>query len=216
MYCHTSKILKKSVPLGTSYGHNPVKKWYWHDITGYINRWMSVKYGYIPVFISSWLPPWWVPKWRVHGRCHASTSAQSCGWQTNKPTVLHPAGQSEAEVHLDVVVKGPVVCRGIGTEWAIPVCDIPLDDPASVNQTVVLLHLSCGGRADYIIKPDIPILSVVWVGCNYPALDTAEDVDNISALNGPGLGALLQDPHHSFFPQDIVSGLDRLLIFAGR
>ena len=79
----------------------------------------------------------------------------------DEPTVLHPAGQSKAEVHLDVVVQGPVVCRGIGTEWAIPVCDLPLDDPAPVNQTAVLLHLFCGGRADYIVEPDIPIPSIV-------------------------------------------------------
>ena len=79
----------------------------------------------------------------------------------DKPTVLHPAGQSEAEVHLDVVVQGLVVCRGKGTEWAIPVCDLPLDDPASVNQTAMLLHLFCGSQADYVIELDIPIPSIV-------------------------------------------------------
>ena len=79
----------------------------------------------------------------------------------DEPTVLHPTGQSEAEVHPDVVVQGLVVCRGIGTERTIPVCDLPLDDPASVNQTAMLLHLCCGGWADYVIEPDLPIPSIV-------------------------------------------------------
>ena len=28
----------------------------------------------------------------------------------HKPTVLHPASQSEVQVHPDVVVQGPVIC----------------------------------------------------------------------------------------------------------
>ena len=134
----------------------------------------------------------------------------------DEPTVFHSAGQSEVEVHPDVVVQGLVIRRCIGTEWAIPICDLPLDDPASVNQTAVLLHLSWGGRADDVIESDIPILSIVRVRCvNELALDIAEDEDNIPALNWPSLGALLQDPHHSFFLQDVVSSLDRLPVLAG-
>ena len=134
----------------------------------------------------------------------------------DEPRVLHPAGQSEAEVHPDVVVQGPVIRRCIGTERAIPICDLPLDDPASVNQTAVLLHLSCGGQADNVVESDIPIPSIVRVrGIDDPALDTVENENNIPAVNGPGLGALLRDPHHSFFLQDNVSSFDHLLVFAG-
>ena len=79
----------------------------------------------------------------------------------DEPTVLHSAGQSEVEVHPDMVVQSLVIHRGIGTEWAIPVCDLPLDDPASVNQTAVLLHLSCGGWADDVVESNIPVPSVV-------------------------------------------------------
>ena len=32
------------------------------------------------------------------------------GVVSHEPTVLHPAGQSEAQMHLDVVVKGVVIC----------------------------------------------------------------------------------------------------------
>ena len=53
---------------------------------------------------------------------------------SHKPTVLHPAGQSEAQVHLDVVVQGAVICGGIGAEWAIHMCHLPLDDPAFVDK----------------------------------------------------------------------------------
>ena len=42
-----------------------------------------------------------------------------------------------------------------------------------------------------------------------------EDVDNIPALDWSGLGTLLWDPHHSFFPQDIVPHLYRLPVLAG-
>ena len=28
----------------------------------------------------------------------------------HEPTILHPVGQSEAQVHPDVVVQGPVIC----------------------------------------------------------------------------------------------------------
>ena len=42
-----------------------------------------------------------------------------------------------------------------------------------------------------------------------------KDVNDILALDWPGLGALLQDSHHSFLPQDVVPNFYRLLVFAG-
>ena len=109
-----------------------------------------------------------------------------------------------------------MIRRCVGAEQAIPVCHLPLDDPASVNQTAVLLHLSCRGRADNVVESNIPIPSIVRVGgVDDLALDTAEDKNDIPALNGPGLGTLLQDPHHSFLLQDIVSCFNRLPVFAG-
>ena len=44
---------------------------------------------------------------------------------SHEPAVLHPAGQSEAQVHPDVVVQGAVISRGVGTERAIPVSHLP-------------------------------------------------------------------------------------------
>ena len=57
-----------------------------------------------------------------------------------KPTILHPAGQSEAQVHPDVVVQGAVIGRGVGTEQAIPVCHFPLYDPAFVDEGTTLFN----------------------------------------------------------------------------
>ena len=79
----------------------------------------------------------------------------------HKPTILHPAGQSEVQVHPDVVIKGPVVCRHVGTERAIPVRYLTLNDLAFVNQTTALLHFPCGGWADDIVQSNVPITSVV-------------------------------------------------------
>ena len=36
---------------------------------------------------------------------------------SQKPTILYPAGQSEVQMHPDVVVQGAVIGRGVGTEW---------------------------------------------------------------------------------------------------
>ena len=80
---------------------------------------------------------------------------------SHKPTVLHPAGQSEAQVHPDVVIQGAVIGRGVGTEWAIPVCHLPLYDPAFVDKGTTLFNLPCGSRADNIIQPDVSVSSVV-------------------------------------------------------
>ena len=83
------------------------------------------------------------------------------GVVSHKPTILHPAGQGEAQLHPDVVVQGAVIGRGIGTEQAIPVCHFPLYDPAFVDKGTTLFNLPCGGRAYDIIQPDIPVSSVV-------------------------------------------------------
>ena len=80
---------------------------------------------------------------------------------SHKPTILHPAGQSEVQVHPDVIVQGAVIGRGKGTERAIPVCHFPLYDPAFVDKGTTLFNLPCGGRAYDIIQPDVPVSSVV-------------------------------------------------------
>ena len=127
------------------------------------------------------------------------------GVVSHKPTILHPAGQSEVQVHPDVVVQGAVIGRGVETERAIPVCHFPLYNPAFVDEGTTLFNLPCGGRAYDIIQPNVPVSSVVRVvGIDDLALDTTEQVNNILALNWSGLGALLRDSHHSFVPQDGV------------
>ena len=134
---------------------------------------------------------------------------------SHEPTVLHPAGQSQVQVHPDVVVQGAVICGGIGAEQAILVCHLALYDPAFVDKGTTLFNISCGSRADDIIQPDVPVSSVVQVaGVDNLALDTTEDVNNIPALNRSGLGALLQDSHHSFIPQDYVPCFYGLWVFA--
>ena len=138
------------------------------------------------------------------------------GVVSHEPTVLHPTGQSEAQVHPDVVVQGAVICRGVGAERAIPMCHLPLDDPPFVDKGTILFHLFGGCQAEDIVQYDVPILSIVQVkGIDNLALDTTKDVNDIPALDRPGLGALLWDSHHSFFPQDIVPLFYRLLVFAG-
>ena len=138
------------------------------------------------------------------------------GVVSHEPTVLHPTGQSEVQVHPDVVIQGAVICRGVGAERAIPVCHLPLDDPAFVDKVTTLFHLFGGSRADDIIQSDVPVSSIVRVkGIDDLALDTTKDVNDIPALDRPGLGTLLWDSHHSFFPQDIVPRLFRLLVLAG-
>ena len=135
---------------------------------------------------------------------------------SHEPTVLHPAGQSEVQVHPDVVVQGAVIGGGIGAERAIPVCHLPLYDPAFVDKGTALFNLFGGSRADDIVQSDVPVSSIVRVaGIDNLALDTTKDVNDIPALDWPGLGALLQDSHHSFFPQDVVPRFYRLRVFAG-
>ena len=138
------------------------------------------------------------------------------GVVSHEPAILHPASQSEVQVHLDVVVQGAVIGRGVGAEWAIPVCHLPLYDPAFVDKGTALFNLFGGSQADDVIQPDVPVSSIVRVmGIDNLALDTTKDVNDIPALDRSGLGALLQDPHHSFFPQDIVPHLYCLRVFAG-
>ena len=83
------------------------------------------------------------------------------GVVSHKPTILHPAGQSEAQVHTDVVVQGAVIGRAVGTERAIPMCHFPLYDPAFVDEETTLFNLPCGGQAHDIIQPDVPVPSIV-------------------------------------------------------
>ena len=56
------------------------------------------------------------------------------GVVSHEPAVLHPTSQSEAQVHLNVVVQSAVVSGGIGTEWAVPVHHLPLYVPAFVHK----------------------------------------------------------------------------------
>ena len=94
-------------------------------------------------------------------------------------------------------------------------CHLPLYDPAFVDKGTTLFNLSGGSWADDIIQSDVPVLSVVRVaGVDNLALDTTKDVNNILALDWSGLGALLWDSHHSFFPQDVVAHFYGLQVFA--
>ena len=137
------------------------------------------------------------------------------GVVSHEPAVLHSAGQSEAQMHPDVVVQGAVICQGIGAERAIPVCHLALYDPAFVDKGTTLFNLSGGSRADNIIQPDVPVPSVVRVaGIDNLALDTMKDVNDIPALNRSGPGALLRDSQHSFFPQDNVPHFYGLRVIA--
>ena len=87
--------------------------------------------------------------------------------------------------------------------------DFTLDNLAFVDMGATLLDLSRGGRADNVIQPDVPVASVVRVaGINNLALDTMEDINNITALNQSSFGALLQDSHHSLFPQNCIPCLN--------
>ena len=79
----------------------------------------------------------------------------------HKPTILHPAGQSEAQVHPDVVVKSPMVRRRVRTERAVPVRYLTLNHLPFMNQATALLHFPSEGWADYIIQSNIPVTSVV-------------------------------------------------------
>ena len=116
-------------------------------------------------------------------------------------------------MHPDVVVQGAVIGRGIGAERAIPVRHLPLYDPAFVDKGTTLFNLFGRSQADDIVQPDVPVLSIVRVaGIDNLALDTTKDVNDIPALDRSGLGALLWDPHYSFFPQDVVPCLYRLRV----
>ena len=83
------------------------------------------------------------------------------GVVSHEPAVLHSAGQSEVQMHPDVVVQGAVIGRGVGTEWAIPVCHLPLHVPAFKDKGTTLLNFLGGSRAYDIIQPDVPVPSVV-------------------------------------------------------
>ena len=94
-------------------------------------------------------------------------------------------------------------------------CHLSLYDPAFVDKGTALFNLSGGSRADNIVQPDVPVLSVVRVtGVDNLALDTTKDINNIPALDRSGLGALLWDSHHSFFPQDDVPHFYGLQVIA--
>ena len=66
------------------------------------------------------------------------------GVVSDEPRVLHPAGQSEVQVHPDVIVQGAVIGGGIGAERAIPMCHLPLYDPAFVHKGTALFNLFGG------------------------------------------------------------------------
>ena len=138
------------------------------------------------------------------------------GVVSDEPTVLHPTGQSEAQVHPDMVVQGAVIGGGVGAERAIPVCHLPLYDPAFVHKGTALFNLFGGSWADNIIQPDVPVSSIVRVaGVDNLALDTTKDINDILTFDQPSLGALRRDSHHSFFLQDIVPCFYGLRVFAG-
>ena len=95
-------------------------------------------------------------------------------------------------------------------------CHLPLYDPAFVDKGTALFNLFGGSWADNIIQSDVPVSSIVRVkGVDNLALNTTKDVNDIPALDRSGLGTLLRDSHHSFFPQDIVPRFYHLRVFAG-
>ena len=138
------------------------------------------------------------------------------GVVSHEPAVLHPASQSEVQVHSNVVVQSAVVSGGIGTERAVPVRHLPLYVPAFVYKGTALFNLFGRGWADNIVQPDVPVSPIIGVaGVDNLALDTAKDVDHIPALDRSGLGHLLWDSHHSFFPQNAFPHLYHLQVLAG-
>ena len=52
------------------------------------------------------------------------------------------------------------------------------------------------------------------MGIDNLALDTTKDINDIPALDQSGLGALLWDSHHFFFPQDNVPRFYGLRVIA--
>ena len=138
------------------------------------------------------------------------------GVVSHEPAVLHPTSQSEAKVYSNVVVQSAVVSGGIGTQWAVPMCYLPLYVPASVHKGTTLFNLFGRGQADDIVQPDVQVLPIIGVaGVDNLALYTAKDIDHILALDRSGLGHLLQDSHHSFFPQNAFPRLYHLRVLAG-
>ena len=63
------------------------------------------------------------------------------GVVSHEPAVLHPASQSEAQVHSNVVVQSAVVSGGIGTERAVPMRHLPLYVLAFVDKGTALFNL---------------------------------------------------------------------------
>ena len=74
------------------------------------------------------------------------------GVVSHEPAVLHSAGQSEVQMHPDVVVQSAVICRGVGAEGAIPVCHLAMYDPAFVHKGTTLFNLPGGSWADNIAQ----------------------------------------------------------------
>ena len=95
-------------------------------------------------------------------------------------------------------------------------CHLPLYDPAFVDKGTTLFNLSGGSQTDDIVQSNVPVSSIVRVaGVDNLALNTMKDVNDIPALDRSGLGALLWDSHHSFFPQDDVPHFYGLRVIAG-
>ena len=82
---------------------------------------------------------------------------------SHEPAVLHPASQSEAQVHSNVVVQSAVVSGGVGTEWAVPMRHLPLYIPAFVHKGTTLFNLFGRGWADDIVQPDVPVSPIIGV-----------------------------------------------------
>ena len=58
-----------------------------------------------------------------------------------KPAVLHPASQSEAQVHTDMIIQCPMVGHHIRAQRAISVCYLARNGLSFINETTVLLYL---------------------------------------------------------------------------
>ena len=92
-------------------------------------------------------------------------------------------------------------------ERAVSVCNFARDGSSLVNEIAVFLYLLGGHRTHDIVESNVPVTTILRVaGIHGPAIDVSEYADHVPALYSPSL-RLLQDPHHSPVPENILGGL---------
>ena len=100
-----------------------------------------------------------------------------------KPAVLHPASQSEAQVHMDMIIQRPMVGRHIRTQRAVSVCYFARNALSFVNKTAVLLYLFGQHQTHNVVESDVPIAPIGRISSiNNAAADIPQDADNIPAF----------------------------------